>query len=779
MINVKDNVFQLDTEHTTYLLRIDETKHVRTEYFGKKIRTADNYDFSKEKWAFALGSSVVFDKAHPELSLDNLSLEYSTVGKGDFREPSILLKTKAGFTADFLYQGFEIKQGIEDLESLPTPHTGGETLVLHLEDTTAKISLDLSYVIFTESDVIIRNTKIINKSSETFTLNKLMSFQLDLLNQKFELVNLYGGWASEMHRSEKTLGPGIYINDSKTGASSNRHNPFFMLKSKDSDLNHGNVYAFNLIYSGNHYEMVEVNSYGKIRLQAGINPFCFEWSLKPEESFISPWGVLSFSDQGKNGASQHMHHFINHHVIRGDWALKDRPVLLNNWEATYFDFTENKLHDLLKRAKDFGIELFVLDDGWFGKRTDDTKGLGDWEVNPKKLPHGLERLADSVNKAGLKFGLWFEPEMVNEDSELFRSHPEWAIKTPDRVPSYGRNQIVLDLGLEEVQKYIVDSLSKILDSANIEYVKWDMNRHMSDFYSSRFDQGEFFHRYILGLYHVLETLTKKYPHVLWESCSSGGNRNDLGILSYMQQNWASDDTDAFERLTIQSGTAMAYPLSTIGAHVSASPSHQLLRRTPIDTRFNVASFGTLGYELDLKKLSPVEEEAVKDQIVFYKEHRHLLQYGSFYQLKTLEKDGYVSWMVLSDDRKEGIISYFQGLGKSNPTVDILQGTDFIEDALYHVSARHQETNIKTFGGLLNMALPVNLNEDGRIIDLISKHKTIEELLKKSYDENYDVYGDAINNGAIKLSPQWSGTGFNEYVRVLADFGSRLYYFKTK
>jgi len=779
MIIIKDKVFQLDTEHTTYLLRVDETGHVRTEYFGKKIRASENYEFSKEKWSFPYGSSVVFDESHPELSLDNLSLEYSTVGKGDFREPSILLKMKSGFTIDFQYLGFDTKQGVDDLTILPTPHSAAETLVLHLEDKLSKVLLDLTYIVFSDSDVIIRNTKLINKASEEIKINKLMSFQIDLLDQKFELVNLYGGWAAETHQSAKALGPGIYINDSKTGASSNRHNPFFMLKAKDSCLNQGNVYAFNLIYSGNHYEMIEVNSYGKIRLQAGINPFCFEWTLKPQEQFVSPWGVLAFSDKGTNGVAQHMHHFVNHHIVRGDWALKDRPILLNNWEATYFDFTENKLHDLLKRAKDFGIELFVLDDGWFGKRTDDTKGLGDWETNPKKLPHGLDHLAEFVNKAGLKFGLWFEPEMVNEDSELFHAHPEWVIKTPERTPSLGRHQLVLDLGLEEVQKYIIDTLSKILDSAHIEYVKWDMNRHMSDFYSSRFDQGEFFHRYVLGLYHVLDTLTKKYPQILWESCSSGGNRNDLGILSYFQQNWASDDMDAYERLTIQSGTALAYPLSTIGAHVGASPSHQLLRRTPIDTRFNVASFGCLGYELDLKKLSPVDEEAVKEQIKFYKEHRRLMQYGTFYQLATLEKDGYVSWMVLSEDRKEGIISYFQGLGKANPSVDILQGQDFIDDVLYHVSARHQETNIKTFGGLLNMALPVNLNEDGRIIDLISKHKTIEELLKKSYDENYDVYGDAINNGAIKLSPQWAGTGFNEHVRVLADFGSRLYYFKTR
>lgn len=779
MITNKENVFQLDTAHTTYILRIDETSHIRTEYYGPRLIVPENYSFSKEKWSFAHGSSVIYDKSHPALCLDNLSLEYSTLGKGDFREPSIVIEDEMSLGNDFIFSNFDISEGVGKISGLPCPHTGGKTLVIHLTDLQAKVDLDLIYTVFEEDDVIARTARITNDSDGAISLKKLMSMQMDVLDQGFSLVNLYGGWASEAHVMDKRLGPGIYVNDSKTGSSSNRHNPFFMLKSKHADLNHGAVYAFNLIYSGNHYEMVEMNTYGKVRIQMGINPFCFEWKLSPSEKFEAPWAILSFSNKGTNGVSLQMHDFINKHIVRGPWALKDRPVLLNNWEATYMDFTESKLHDLMKRAGDLGIELFVLDDGWFGKRTDDTKGLGDWIVNSKRLPHGLNKLAEIANKNGLKFGLWFEPEMVNENSDLYRAHPEWAICVPKQIPSLGRNQMVLDLGLIEVQDYLISSVSTVLDSAHIEYVKWDMNRHMSDFYSQRYNQGEFFHRYILGLYRVLETLTKKYPAILWESCSSGGNRNDLGMLSYMQQNWASDDTDAFERIQIQSGTAMAYPLSTLGAHVSASLSHQVLRRTPIDTRFNVAAFGNLGFELDLKKLSFVDSAAIRRGIEFYKEHRHLLQYGHFYQMRTMGEDGYAVWMVLSDDRKEGMFGYFQGLGKSNPSIDILQGINLIDIALYHVTARHQETNIKTFGGLINMVSPVKVNEDGRLVDFISKHKTLEGLLKKSYDEAYDAFGDAFNYGAIKLEPQWAGTGFDEHVRVMADFGSRMYYFKTK
>ena len=376
---------------------------------------------------------------------------------------------------------------------------------------------------------------------------------------------------------------------------------------------------------------------------------------------------------------------------------------------------------------------------------------------------------------GLKFGLWFEPEMVNEDSDLYRAHPDWAIKVPNRVPTPSRNQLVLDLTKVEVQDYIIEAVSKILSNANIEYVKWDMNRNISDFYSERYNQGEFFHRYILGLYRVLKELTSKFPYILFESCASGGNRFDLGMLCFMPQTWTSDDTDAYERMWIQSGTASGYPLSSMGCHVSAAPSHQLLRKTPLDTRFNVAMFGVLGYELDLGKMSKVELDSVEKQIEFYKKHRHILQFGTFYQLQNFAKDDKTIWMVLSDDRKEGLIGYYQGISVANPKVDMLKTVDVFEDGIYHVENRPQKIDIKTFGDLLNRVLPVNVNTEGNLVNGISHIYAM-----KTECEAYDVTGTALNAGAIRLKPQWQGTGWDEQsVRLLGDFGSRVYHFKMK
>lgn len=779
MIKVTDQVFQLDTAKTSYIFRVDKLGFLRHGYYGPKLNRPSAYSFVFEKVAYPVGSSVLVDEANdPTMSLDMTLLEYSTLGKGDYREPSIHLEHPQGYVLDFRYVSHELIEGGIELTGLPSPHGADQTLIITLEDKVAGVRYLLLYSVFENANVILRTTKIINTSSHPLTVHKAMSFQLDMLNQAYDLKTTYGGWISENRQIRQRLNPGIYINDSKTGHSSNRHNPYTLLLGKETTLTHGDAYGFNLIYSGNHYTMVELTTYDKLHIQVGINPLMFAYTLNVDETFVSPWAVLTFSSSGENGVSQNFHTFVNHHVIQGPWANQARPILLNNWEATYFSFDETKLMRLLAKAKAVGIELFVLDDGWFGRRKDDLRGLGDYDVNMKKLPHGLDGLAKRINKAGLKFGLWFEPEMVNEDSLLFETHPDWAITCPERTPSKGRHQLMLDLSRAEVQDYLISSISTVLKSANIEYVKWDFNRHMSDFYSPLYPQGEFIHRYTLGLYRVLDMLTKAFPQILWEGCSSGGNRTDLGMLSYFQQNWTSDNTDGFERITIQSGAATAYPLSTMGAHVSASPSHQMLRRTSIETRFNVACFGVLGYELDLNKLSALEERQVKAQIQFYKTHRRLLQFGTFYRFKDMTTDGYALWMVLSKDRKEGLIGYYQGLAKPNPSVDTLHVQGLIDDALYVLEAREQQTNIKLFGGLLNMAMPIKLNEDGFVIDLLSKHKSIEQLLKMKDVERYVMYGDALNHGAVKLNPQWLGTGVNDQVRILADFGSNLYYFHT-
>lgn len=777
MITIIDQVFQLDTLSTSYIFRVDSLGYLRHGYYGSKLKVPSVYAFAFEKVAFPVGSSVLLDEGvDPTTSLDMTLLEYSTLGKGDYREPSVHIEHSDGYVLDFRYVSHQVIDGGVNLPGLPNPHGASQTLLITLEDKVAGIQYDLYYSVFEASNVILRATTIRNISSKDIKVKKAMSMQLDMLNQSFDIKTTYGGWMSENHQNRQRITPGIYINDSKTGHSSNRHNPYVLLLENKTTLTNGSAYGFNLIYSGNHYTMVELTTYDKVHIHMGINPLMFEFILKENSFFASPWAVLTYSNQGENGVSQNFHHFVNHHVIRGPWANKSRPILLNNWEATYFDFDEWKLLRLLKEAKALGIELLVLDDGWFGRRKDDKRGLGDYDVNRKKLPHGLHGLAKKVEQAGLKFGLWFEPEMVSEDSLLFETHPEWAITAPERTPAKGRHQLMLDLSRVEVQDYLIEQIRKVLSSATISYVKWDFNRHMSDFYSPIYPQGEFIHRYTLGLYRVLETVTTLFPDVLWEGCSSGGNRTDLGMLSYFQQNWTSDNTDGFERIRIQQGAATAYPLSTIGAHVSASPSHQMLRKTSIETRFDVAAFGLLGYEMDLYNLSLLEEEQVTKQIAFYKAHRKLLQFGKFYQLKTLDDDGYALWMVLSEDKKEGVVGYFQGLASSHPKVDVLHLVDLIPDQLYVLEAREQQTNIKLFGGLLNMAMPIKLNEDGLIMHIISKYKSIEQFLKIKDVERYVVYGDALNSGAVKLNPQWYGTGVNEHVRVLADFGANMYYF---
>ena len=776
MITYNNNIFHLKTKSTSYVFYINKTNHLIFEYYGKRLSHLDeSIEALKEKWPFAYGSSINYDEeVDPAYSLDLVSLEVSTIGKGDYREPSLKIRAKHGYVFDFTYVKHEITKEALTLPGLPLPRDASERLTITLYDEFAKVTLKLNYLVYENSDVIGRNLEFINEGQESVYLEKIMSMQLDLINDDYSLLNLYGGWISEGQKAITKLKPGIFINDSKTGASSNRHNPFFMLLAKKTTLHHGNAYAFNFIYSGNHYEMIEVTNYDKVRLQIGLNPYAFDYEVKAKETFITPLAVMSFSSKGINGASQNMHHFVNYHMIKKQFENYLRPVLINNWEATYFKFNEIKLLSLARKAKSLGIELFVLDDGWFKNRDDDTKALGDYEINKKKLPFGLDHLVKKINKLGLKFGLWFEPEMVSENSDLFRAHPDWIIGDLNRPLCKGRHQLVFDLSKKEVRDYLVENLDNVLKSANIEYVKWDCNRHISDFYSTSTRAGELLHKQVLGLYDVLERITSLHPNILFEGCSSGGNRFDLGMLYYMPQTWASDNTDGHQRLSIQSGYALAYPLSSIGAHVSASPSHQLLRKTPIDTRFNIACFGLLGYELDLTNLDNVETKAVKAQVAYYKLHRKLLQYGTFYQLAMVEEDGYTSWLVLSNDKKEAIIGYYNKLQVPNPKTTILKGVDFLDDELYLMEVRPQEHNIKLFGGLINMISPVRLNEDGFLVNRISHFKTMP-----GEKESYLLSGSLVNNGGIKLNPEWAGVGYSDGVRILADFGSRLYHFRVK
>ena len=770
MIKTHENVFFLNTNNLSYVFHVDKTGLLLHDYFGKKVDLVDfDVKAMSVKATCQKGTSVIYDETqNRELSMDHIALEFSFPHKGDFKSTPILLKNeKFGYVFDFKYDNFEIREA-KPLEGLPTPHNANEELVVILKDEKASAFVELHYLVFEDSDVICRSVTIRNESELPLTVLRALSYQLDLVNREFELVTLSGGWATEMNQQKQTLVEGKYSVESRTGGSSARFNPFFMLKEKAANLDNGDVYSFNLIYSGNHLEEVELDHYGLVRIEAGINPFCFEYKLNKGDKFETPWAVLTYSNKGVNGARLNMHHFTNNHVIPTQWNNTIRPVVINNWEATYFKFTESKLISLAKDAKKYGAELFVLDDGWFGARDDDTKGLGDYNVNKKKLPGGLQGLSKKLHKLGLKFGLWFEPESVNPNSDCYRAHPDWAIQCVDRRPSLGRNELLLDLSKTEVQDYIIKSVCDTLSSAEIEFVKWDMNRVMSDITFNDYEPGEFYHRYMLGLYRVMKEITTRFPNVLFEGCASGGNRFDLAILSYFPQIWASDDTDGHERLIIQSGYYLGYPQSTVSAHVSSSPSQQLLRKTPIDTRFNVSMFGVLGFELLFNELEKVEQKACLKYIEVYKKNRELFQFGDFYELNSFSSN-FAKWQVISKDRKHAAIGHFNVLQLSGAKEAYLDARELLDDKQYKVEVVPVEHNIKDFGALVNMLTPFHVNPNGWLVNVLSKHKTIP-----GEKEEYLVYGSVLNNRGVILNPEWSASGINDGVRVLKDFGSRMY-----
>ena len=771
MVKKQENVFLLNTNDLSYVFHADDTGLLIHDYFGKKINLV-NFETKplSVKPSVAKGTSVIYDEAkNKELSMDNVPLEFSFPHKGDYKSTPVLLKNeKFGYVFDFKYDHAEVKEP-QKLEGLPTPHNANEELVVTLKDEKANVELELHYLVFEEANVICRNVVIKNNAELELSVLKALSYQLDLVNREFELITLSGGWASEMNQQKQQLiVEGKYSVESRTGFSSAKFNPFFMLKEKSANLDSGDVYSFNLIYSGNHLEEIELAHYGLLRVEAGINPFCFEHKLKQGESFVAPYAVLTYSDKGINGARLNMHHFTNNHVIPSQWNNTIRPLVINNWEATYFKFNESKLLSLAKDAKKYGAELFVLDDGWFGARNNDLAGLGDYDVNTSKLPGGLARISKKLHKLGLKFGLWFEPESVNEDSDCHREHPDWAVKCVDRLPSKSRHQLHLDLSKKEVQDYIIESVSKTLESAEIEFVKWDMNRNLSDITFNDYDAGEFYHRYILGLYRIIGELTTRFPNVLFEGCASGGNRFDLGILSYFPQIWASDDTDAHERLTIQSGYYLGYPQSTVSAHVSCSPSHQLLRHTPIDTRFNVAMFGVLGFELLFNELNKFEKKRCLALVDVYKKYRDVFQFGDYYELNGLS-DNFKKWQVLSKDKSRSVVGHFNVLQKTNAQDTFLDAKGLLEDKKYKVDVFPVEHNIHEFGGLINMLTPFHINPNGWFANLLSKKMTIP-----GEKDSYVVYGSVLNNRGLILNPEWTASGLNDGVRVLEDFGSRIY-----
>ena len=663
--------FHLYNQEISYIMTVLPNGHMGQLYFGKKVHHREDYSYLYETVCRPMASCVF--EGDRSFSLEHVKQEYGVYGTTDYRRPAIeILQPNGSRICDFKYQGYEIQKGKPALTGLPATYTENEdeaeTLCITLADSLTGVVLELLYTVFAKGGILARSARISNKGEEELHLTTAMSLCLDLPDCDYEWLQFSGAWARERHLKVRKLEQGIQAVDSRRGNSSHEHNPFIVLKRPAANEFQGEAIGFSLIYSGNFLAQAEVDTHDTTRVLMGIHPMGFDWKLEKGESFQTPEAVMVFSEQGLNGMSQTFHRLYQKRLARGYWRDKARPILNNNWEATYFDFTEDRLVEIAGKAKECGVELFVLDDGWFGQRNNDHAGLGDWVANPKRLSRGITGLAERIEGLGMKFGLWFEPEMVNKDSDLYRAHPDWILSTPGRSVSHGRNQYVLDFSRKEVVDCMYGMMAKILGEAKVSYVKWDMNRSITECYSKALlpeRQGEVFHRYILGVYELYDRLNRNFPHVLFESCASGGGRFDPGILYYAPQGWASDDSDAVERLKIQYGTSFCYPISSIGSHVSVAPNHQVFRSTPLHTRANVAYFGTFGYELDLNKLTEEEQEAVKGQIAFMKEYRELLQFGRFYRLVSPFEGNITCWMVVNDEQTEAIVGWYRTLSHVN------------------------------------------------------------------------------------------------------------------
>ncbi|WP_348664857.1 alpha-galactosidase [Dubosiella newyorkensis] len=675
--------FHLYNARMSYILKVLKNGHIAQLYCGKKIHDREDFDALLELEPKPM--SVCAYKEDPAFSLEHIKREFPSALSGDMRMPSIDVRQENGSRIlNFVYQDHAIFSGKPALEGLPATYVEREeeasTLHIHLYDEVCHLKAILQYSIFEERNVLSRSVRLENEGEQTLVLERLASLNLDLPDSDYDFVDLKGAWARERHIQVQPLHPGIQSIYSIRGHSSNNFNPFLGLKRKNATEAAGEMLGFTLVYSGNFLAQVDVDVYDTARISIGMHPFTFSWPLLPSNHFQSPEALFVYSDQGMNGMSQTFHKLFRERLCRGPWKSKARPILMNNWEGTYFDFDEDKILKMAKEAKALGVELFVLDDGWFEGRNSDTSSLGDWWPDRTKLPEGIDGLGKKIESMGLRFGLWIEPEMVNEKSELYEKHPDWVLGAPERSMSQGRHQYVLDFSNLEVVDYIFGLLVKVLDEAPISYVKWDMNRSMSEVYSLAScseEQGTIYHRYILGVYRLYSMLIERYPHILFESCASGGARFDPGMLYYAPQTWTSDDTDAAERIKIQYGTSVLYPLCSMGSHVSAIPNHQLNRNTPLQTRAEVAYFGTFGYELDPLKLDEEEKKAIKKQIEFMKKYRELIQFGTFYRLVSPFEKNECAWMVVSDDRNMAIVAYYRILQEVNSKYRrlYLQGLD--------------------------------------------------------------------------------------------------------
>lgn len=707
-------VFKLHTKNSVYQMQVRDYDTLAHLYYGADIGDSDashriiSLDRGFSGNPYEAGDDRTF-------SLDVLPQEYSGYGNGDYRINAMEVTHEDGSDAIHLrYESYSMTEGKYSLKGLPCMFGNAdeaETLEIVLYDRITNLKVHLLYGVFYDLDVITRAVRMENKGDKIVTIQRAMSMEMDYPNKHMDLIHFYGRHAMERLTERLPLYHGVQSVESKRGMSSHQHNPFVILCDRPTSEKHGDCYGFALAYSGNFRCEIEVDQMEQTRLVIGIHPYHFSYRLNTGDVFETPEVIMAYSAKGLSGLSHIYHDAYRSNLIRSKYVTAPRPILVNNWEATYFNFNEEKLFNIAKNAKEIGLDMFVLDDGWFGKRDTDYSGLGDWVVNESKIKGGLPQLVKRIKALGMKFGLWIEPEMVSEDSDLYRNHPDWILRIPQRHMTRSRHQLNLDITRKEVRDYVMEQIFQVLDSCEADYVKWDMNRSVANVYSSALPgerQGEVFHRYMLGVYEMMERLVTRYPNLLFENCAGGGGRFDAGMLYYSPQIWCSDNTDAIDRLKIQYGTSFGYPISTMGAHVSVCPNHQTGRTTPFETRAVVASAGTFGFELDLEHLTPEEKEMAKKQILEYKQIEHLVQTGDYYRLSNpFHNDDYVLWQFVSKDKKETIMNGVQLRNEPNPHIHLIYPEGLLAEEHYKDTATGA---VYTGAALMKAGIPFPVGE---------------------------------------------------------------------
>lgn len=708
-----DRTFTIQTKNTTYQMQVDPYGFLLHLYYGKKTDGScmdyllTYYDRGFSGNPFDAGDDRTY-------SMDALPQEYPSYGTGDYRSTALIVENADGSTAcDLRYRSHHIFNGKYKIPGLPAVYadeTESQTLEIVMEDAVTGVEVTLQYGVLPDYDVITRSEKIVYRSEGKICIRKAQSACLDFVQGKYDLLTFYGRHAMERTMQREPVTHGSHVIGSVRGTSSHQYNPMMILADENTTDQYGNCYAMSFVYSGNFKGETMKDQFGQTRALMGLQDEMFSYPLAEGETFYTPEVLLTFSGSGMNLLSQNLHRCIRQHICRGKYKESVRPVLVNSWEASYFDFDGDTLYELAKEAKHAGIDMLVLDDGWFGKRDDDNSGLGDWFVNEKKLGGTLGDLIKKINDLGVKFGIWVEPEMISEDSDLYREHPDWALTIPGRNPVHARNQLVLDFSRKEVVDHIFDQICKVLDQGNIEYVKWDMNRSLMDVFSrGTEDQGRVMYDYVLGLYDFLERIVTRYPDLLIEGCSGGGGRFDAGMMYYTPQIWCSDNTDALDRLQIQYGTSFGYPVSAVGSHVSAVPNHQTGRITSLHTRGVVAMAGTFGYELNLGKLSEEEKQEIRLQVEEYRKFAPLIQTGLYYRLSDPAREEYAAWAFVSEDQKEVLLNVVLQEIHGNMTVNYVKLQGLKCSAIY----RDTETG-KIYNGAALMEagipMPVEMGE---------------------------------------------------------------------